>query len=397
MAIKVGDDGIFPQILWPHGIIGEDGVYPAGPGLALFQVVSASAIAYNKVRVTFDQEVKHSNPANADDSLKPANYTFSVIGTGVALTASSVALNQADPTIVDITLTGEMTDSCSYRVTVANVENIHGFEIDPDNDDATFVGLGVSPQVSSATVPAINKVRVVFDESMDSTAQLIDSTRYSISGPTTINVDSVAIVNSTTVELSTSGEMRTGVNNYTVTVGPPYTGIRDIAWNELDPAHHAALFSGVGIAPQVSSAVALDKKTIQITFNEPMQDTAEIKTAARYTFVGPSVVTAVSVIVLDSQNVAVTITETMLNSLPYTVSVGPPFTGIVDIAGNELDPAHNSAIFLGIAEATGIAEILIGDTVVWSSGIGSISQKLIELDVSGYTGVHKLTFRLRFE
>jgi len=41
-----------------------------------------------------------------------------------------------------------------------------------------------------------------------------------------------------------------------------------------------------------------------------------------------------------------------------------------------------------------IAEILIGDDVVWSV-TDSTPQQNISIDVSSYTGVHKLTFRIR--
>jgi len=43
---------------------------------------------------------------------------------------------------------------------------------------------------------------------------------------------------------------------------------------------------------------------------------------------------------------------------------------------------------------TWIAEILIDDAVVWSSQV-AVSQRKITLDISNYTGVHNLKFRLR--
>lgn len=43
---------------------------------------------------------------------------------------------------------------------------------------------------------------------------------------------------------------------------------------------------------------------------------------------------------------------------------------------------------------TWIAEILIDGTVVWSSQVAA-AQSTITIDISAYTGVHTLMFRLR--
>jgi len=41
-----------------------------------------------------------------------------------------------------------------------------------------------------------------------------------------------------------------------------------------------------------------------------------------------------------------------------------------------------------------IAEILVGDVVVWSSA-SDLSQQTLEIDVSSYNGKHDLKFRIR--
>lgn len=60
--------------------------------------------------------------------------------------------------------------------------------------------------------------------------------------------------------------------------------------------------------------------------------------------------------------------------------------------GKPLGPAHGTPEPAPPAEW--VAEILLGNTVVWSSASIS-SQKDITIDVSSYTGTHTIKFRLR--
>ena len=201
-------------------------------------VVGAVALSSTEVQVTFSEEMKHTNPLSSDDSLYPANYVF----TGsAAITAQSVALSQADPTIVVVT-TNEMTLGASYDVQVNDVESIVGAVLSATGNTASFTGIGIGPRVSDATA-SIFSVRVVFDSAM-SDSGLTEAANYVFGGPTTLDVDAVSKVDSTQVNITFLGEMVNGLV-YTITV----ENVMDEADNVIDPAHNEGSF--IGIAEEV--------------------------------------------------------------------------------------------------------------------------------------------------
>ena len=128
----------------PAGAWG-DGV-PLGPaeaGGAAPQVVSAALLSCSVLRVVYDSEVKHVAAVAADDALNPANYT---IAGPIALTVTSVAVSQAAPTIVDLTISGIVQNLGAYTVTVANVKSADSVEIDAAHNSATFSGIQCQAQ-----------------------------------------------------------------------------------------------------------------------------------------------------------------------------------------------------------------------------------------------------------
>lgn len=259
----MGKDGGFP-FAWYSEDHTYDGAFPKGAGKALPSVTGAVAINSTTVRVTFSEEMKHVSPGNSDDALNPSNYDFS--GVGTPLTATSVSLFQADPTVVDVTV-NEMTDSGSYLVTVENVESLAGQVVDPDNDDAAFTGIGIQPQVSSAAALSGSLIQVIFNESMKNDAELNDPTNYQFTGPTSITATGVTVISPTEVRVDVTGDMLHG-GLYTVEV----SDVSDLANNPIDPAHDTADFSGISDLPKLLSAVAETPDSVKLTFSKEVQE-----------------------------------------------------------------------------------------------------------------------------
>jgi len=223
---------------WWENQAAVDGAFAQGEGEVLPTVVGAVALSSTEVQVTFSEEMKHVNPLSTDDALHPVNYVF----TGsVAVTAQSVALSQADPTIVVVT-TNEMTLGASYDVQVNDVESALGVGLSSTGNTASFTGIGIGPRVAEATA-SIFSVRVVFDSAMSDTG-LTEAGNYTFGGPTTLDVDTVSKVDSAQVNITFLGEMINGLV-YTITV----ENVVDEADNVIDPAHNEGTF--IGIAEEV--------------------------------------------------------------------------------------------------------------------------------------------------
>ena len=281
----------------------------------------------------------------------PANYTLLGSGQGtLAASPDSVAL-QTGNTYRLTWNPGEMFDGGDITVTVANVEDLAGIPIgSPDSGTDVGGAIGVTPQVSSATATDNTTVRVVFNEAMTNDAALVNAANYTFTGGgAALMASSVVRINATTVDV-TVNEMTDG-GSYTVHVQTGGGGPTDLASNHVDPAHNSAGFTGMGGAPEVSSATSTDSTTVRVVFNEAMTNNAALVNAANYTFTGGGVaLTASGAIRVNGTTVDVTVNE-MTDDAAYTIHVETGAGGPTDLASNHVAPAHNSAGFTGVGAA----------------------------------------------
>jgi hypothetical protein len=355
-------DGAFPFHTWGSDDLQVDGAFPAGEGMKS-RIISAVAVAINKVRVIFDQEMKQSNASEIDDALHVANYVFTSLS-GVPRTSQSVSVFQVSPTAIDVTLDGEMTNGVTYTVTVSDVINLYGLGLNTNFDSYDFTGLGTAPRVSSATTINTSSFYVDFNEAMDTTG-ITTPGNYQIAGPVyaPLVASLVEIISTVRVKVTFTGEAHTSLaDNYTVTVN---TAIRDIAWNSLDSGYRVATFRGIGVPPRVESAVQIDLNKIRLTFNEGMNEDADLIDINNYRFSGNSELITSNVLRIDSTNVDISFTgKTILDNI-YTITVNG-FWGwsgsVKDLVRNDLDEAHNSATFLGYGERPRVSSAYASDS-----------------------------------
>jgi len=322
---EYGSDGAFPAYS-EEGQDVSDGAFPAGGGKGAPRVVSAVALTSTTIRVVFDSEM---NQSDVEDH---TNYSF----TGsVALTPTNAVRTQADPTLVTVTV-NEMTDSASYQVEVDSaVEGSDGTVIDPNNRTASFSGIGVQPQVSSAVALDSTTVRITFNEAMKNDAALTNTANYAIAGPTSPSNVSVNRVSPTIVDLTLTELLQGG--SYTVTV----SNVVDVAENPIDPAHDDASFTGIGVAPTVDpSATIVDSLSVYVDFSETVNPTGATN-PANYAVV-PSLGT-VGVTQISGTRYKLTFSNYQSPGDPYTITV----TNVYDLVGNLVDPANDEATFLG--------------------------------------------------
>lgn len=308
-------------------------------------IVSAISIADNVVRVYYDQVMRASDPGASDDALNPSNYNIST-GVGVPRTASSVSVHSAVPTVVDVTLSGEMTDGAAYAVEVSNVRNTFGMLINPSHDTANFTGQGTTPSVDSATATSSSAVVVVFDEPMRDNAALVTPGNYNIGGYASVVVSGVTKNSSTQVTLTVEKTMKTG-ETYNLTV----SNVQDEAWNPIAAPGNTKSFTGVGDHPQLlSTATPIDSENVRIQFSKDVVG-LEGSDPDNYEINGGALA-IVSILQETGDTFKITTAE-QTTGLLYTITVfepgaPPPPDGIHDFYGNEVLAPNNTATFLGI-------------------------------------------------
>lgn len=176
------------------------------------QVQSATAVTSVKIRVVFDSEMlKDAQLTNK------SNYTLGPLTPGAApLYVNSITTeNVTYPTFVELDCS-EMTDGASYKVTVANVKDKNGIDIDPANDDANFTGLGTAPAVDRVVAIGTNRADVIFTEAMADNADLRNPAKYGFDQG--LSILSVLDVVGDTVKLVTTDQDANKLYNLTITV-----------------------------------------------------------------------------------------------------------------------------------------------------------------------------------
>lgn len=150
-----------------------------------------------------------------------------------------------------------------------------------------------------------------------------------------VTVSSVLILNSKQVKLTLS-ELKQGqvyqlgvsnlkdIDGVTVTAGPKS-------------------FTGIGVAPRVSAAAYNDTTHIDIDFNEAMANNAALTTASNYVVSGASSPNTSGVVRNSATQVTIALDASMVTG-DYTVTV----SNVTDLAGNTIDPAHNSSSFSAV-------------------------------------------------
>jgi len=190
---------------------------------------SAVTQSATRVRLTFNEPM---SATGIDDT---SHYSFSGAGQGTGpAVIDHIHINST--TEIDLDLTGEMTTgTANYSVAVIHVTDTIGNVIDPSYDDATFNGIGVAPQVVSATVIDSTHIDVLFNEAMEQTT-MDTAGHYTITGDATPAVSAAAHSSTTVVRLTTDA-MADG--NYSVGV----IHCTDLVGNVIDAAHDDAAFT----------------------------------------------------------------------------------------------------------------------------------------------------------
>ena len=314
-------------------------------GDALPGLTSVAATTTSNIHVVFTEAMAASGLSTI------SNYTLSGAGQYAAPITITAATPSSGNTVVDLTFSGEMLNGTNnYTLTVANLHDVPGNDLNSSLDDVAFNGNGSAPIVSSATSTAIDTIVCVFNEPMQ-TAGMETHGNYTFSGAgqtsAPIVVFEVVRNSSTQVTITTTGEMKTGTNNYILTVA----NLHDTVGNDINPSANYDTFNGMGVGPQVSSCVATSTTRLLLTFDSQMKEDSALVLTGNYTFTtcpSGATITVNDVNRVNATQVEVLITgEMKTGTNNYTIHV----VGPVDLSENSINGSFDSDAFDGWGEA----------------------------------------------
>jgi len=227
--------------------------------------------------------------------------------------------------------TSNILQNSTHILTVSNVKNLSGITIDPAHDSLTTVVPGLNPSLLSATITEAFALRLVFSQPMSSTG-INTVGNYNLSGPTSLTIASITIVDAATIDIIFNEEMRID-GAYSIVA----SGVKDLADHFIDPHNDTLPFDGQGVAPQVSSTTKAGDSSIAVVFSEAVDETlAEDSDNYTISGAGSPEVTGAS---LGVDNVTVTLTlGESLGFGTYNVLVEQ----VEDLVGNLIDPDYDT-------------------------------------------------------
>lgn len=224
----------------------------------------------------------------------------------------------------------------SYTLSVEHISSTKGILIDEEFDSKTFIGASVKPRLVPDSIEVtLTTIRLTFsDEMQDGVGEssLFRPENYIFTQGSFVSVDEVTRISLNCVELLLLGEMEIGIDNYELAV----YNVKSISGAVIDPLDNRVIFDGLGVRPRVLTAGALTYSSIQITFDEPVGDSAEI--ISNYTIEGLEIE---SIERVNPLTVNVLFTQEVTRYVDYTIEI----SGVKDLSNNEIEEGFNSIGF----------------------------------------------------
>jgi hypothetical protein len=170
--------------------------------------------------------------------------------------------------------TTKQTGGAKYNIDITGLIASNG---SPFSISDSFTANATKPQVTSVELLEEGQLLVTFSDNMLDDEFLTEPGEYSVTGPTTVRVESVQTPTPNQVLLMTSGM---GSGSYTLTVnanGTPH----DLAGNPIDPIFNQAVFTGA--TPLAARSIFVDQGPIAKAPNI-------LQTGTQATVVGPTTI-----------------------------------------------------------------------------------------------------------
>ncbi len=222
-------------------------------------------------------------------------------------------------------------------------------------------------------VPEKDRFLVTFDSPLIADSVAVDD--FSLSGPTTIGVESVQVLSDRSVEVTLTGVID-NAGNYTLAAGPEILGVSGFAMDQdLDGT------AGEPVDDVFNGSFIVDRAGPRIVQQSPEDTTSSVLTSVTVTFnepIDPATLRTSDVQLLDAESKQrfdnYDPTEVIDGFLVHAIAANSPFTGLSGANRVLADP---------IRHATNLR--INTETINFGSSVGNFgSNQLIPLSVSDY-------------
>jgi hypothetical protein len=251
----------------------------------------SSSVALNAttIRVTF------SEPMEVASISAISRYVVTSLTTLQPVTISAITpLDQGGELFnrADLTISSKMTDGGLHRLVISGMFDAAG-NPQSSGEQIDFVGVAIQPRVLSATLSSVDGlVTIAFDSQIQNLDSIGAYALYSQLGAPPIYYGAITPAGD---RKSAKLKISTPLNEAQYLLVAVGVGLIDDFGNAIDPDYNAAVFTGIATQPTITSALAIGTNRLDIIFDRPIRDSAEVRDVSHYSIPGLTVVKVLSV------------------------------------------------------------------------------------------------------
>jgi hypothetical protein len=269
------------------------------------------ALNATTIRATF------SEPMDVGSISSIARYAISSSSTSQLVTISALAPIDGGGELfnqVDITISSKMTDGGLHRLAINGMLDAAGNQ-QLSGEYFDFVGIAIQPRVLSASLSSVDELLTI---AFDSALQNLDSIgAYAIHSQLGAPPIYYGDITPASDRKSAKLKISTPLDGASYLIVASGVGLVDDFGNTIDPSHNAAIFIGVSTPPTLTNAIAVGVNRLDLTFDRPIRDSAEVRDVAHYGIPGLTVVKVLSV---ESNIIKLSTTDQVSGTL-YTLTI----------------------------------------------------------------------------
>lgn len=342
------------------------------PDTAKPTVSSAVAVNINTIMVTFNEAIDTATVGAGDFTISVQSGTETgATPLAGASAAGTITYSNDNKSATLQFAAATMTSGVIYKVTVATVSDVAGNVIDgAANNTALFAGItsaNPAPTVSSAIATNNQTIAITFSEAVSVPGTLAglvagDFVYSPAYAGTFVNTPTLS-ADGKTLTLYYTGAVTTPGQIYTVTVNTiRFNDKAGVTALSSTSSGNVGTFAGVSTAattPKISSVVAINLNTLDITFDQKVTSTLSSGTVGDLTITGLAAVDAlIRTEGSDGNKLRVFFNNTVpfVAGTIYTLNVDN--TKVTNLNGSAMAAADNNKQFAAISTANAVPSVV---------------------------------------